>query len=317
MKFILFLTLGVQLASAVSHSLQYFYTAVTPGIHFPEFTCVGMVDEEQFVYYDSNIMKMIPKTEWIQKVVVGDPGYWDRQTQILQGNKEIFKINVDILMLRFNQSGGIHTVQLMYGCQLTDDGSTYGYMQFGYDGEDFLSLDLYTLTWIAPKPQSVITKYKWDANVDFTRARKKYLENICIEWLQKYVEHGRSTLERKVPPEVDLFQKDYSSPVVCHATGFFPKEVIISWQKNGEDLHEDVELGETLVNEDGTFQKKSLLTVSSEELKRDQYSCIIYHVGLEKEKVLMVSNRRLLTDDKTDETLFNKVISLLGFFFTG
>uniref|UniRef100_A0A8B9H9L7 Ig-like domain-containing protein n=1 Tax=Astyanax mexicanus TaxID=7994 RepID=A0A8B9H9L7_ASTMX len=72
---------------------------------------------------------------------------------------------------------------------------------------------------------------------------------------------------------------------VCHATGFFPKAVMISWQKNGEELNEDVELRETLPNEDGTFQKRSILTVSPEELKNNKYTCVVQHSSLEKEKV--------------------------------
>ena len=95
-----------------------------------------------------------------------------------------------------------------------------------------------------------------------------------------------------VPPEVSLFQKDSSSPVVCHATGFFPKAVMISWKKNGEDLDEDVELRETLPNQDRTFQKRSILTVPPEELKDHEYTCIIQHSSLEKEMVLQVSDLR-------------------------
>ncbi|KAL6466092.1 hypothetical protein MHYP_G00262250, partial [Metynnis hypsauchen] len=79
-----------------------------------------------------------------------------------------------------------------------------------------------------------------------------------------------------------------------HATGFFPKAVIISWQKNGEDLHEDVELRETLPNQDGTFQKRTVLTVPPEELNRNQHSCVVQHGGLEKEMVLQVSDCRVL-----------------------
>ncbi|XP_037387199.1 natural cytotoxicity triggering receptor 3 ligand 1-like [Pygocentrus nattereri] len=102
---------------------------------------------------------------------------------------------------------------------------------------------------------------------------------------------------RRVRPEASLFQKDSSSPVVCHATGFFPKAVNISWQKNGEDLHEDVEFRETLPNQDGTFQKRSVLTVSPEELNRHNYTCIIQHSSLEKEMVLYVSRRRVSGGD--------------------
>ncbi|KAI5085933.1 major histocompatibility complex class I UDA precursor, partial [Silurus meridionalis] len=44
-------------------------------------------------------------------------------------------------------------------------------------------------------------------------------------------------------PTASLFHKSSPSPgVVCHATGFFPKALNISWLKNGEDMYEDVEL---------------------------------------------------------------------------
>ncbi|KAL6478052.1 hypothetical protein MHYP_G00138870 [Metynnis hypsauchen] len=95
--------------------------------------------------------------------------------------------------------------------------------------------------------------------------------------------------------EVSPEAKDSSSPVVCHATGFFPKAAMISWQKNGEDLHEDVELRETLPNQDGTFQKRSVLTVSPEELTRHDYTCIIQHSSLEEEMVLQVSDNGVLS----------------------
>ncbi|XP_036454177.1 BOLA class I histocompatibility antigen, alpha chain BL3-6-like [Colossoma macropomum] len=133
--------------------------------------------------------------------------------------------------------------------------------------------------------KAVITEYKWEKTQD-AMFHKAYLENTCVQWLEKYVNYGRSTLERKVSPEVSLFQKDSSSPVVCHATGFYIKAVNISWQKYGEDLHEDVELRETLPNQDGTFQKRSILTVSPEELNKHNYTCIIQHSSLEKKMVI-------------------------------
>ena len=54
------------------------------------------------------------------------------------------------------------------------------------------------------------------------------------------------------PPEVSLFQKDSLSPVVCDATGFYPKPVNISWKENGEDLDADVELREMLPTQNRT-----------------------------------------------------------------
>ncbi|XP_053084821.1 BOLA class I histocompatibility antigen, alpha chain BL3-7 isoform X2 [Pangasianodon hypophthalmus] len=288
LKALIFLTVSLHLSSAVTHSLQYIYTAVT-GINFPEFTAVGQVDGEQFSYYDSNIRRETPKTEWIQKINAEDPDYWSRNTQKQQGAQEVYRVNVATAMQRFNQTKGVHTVQMMCGCERDDDGTTRGYTQYGYDGEDFLSLDLKTKTWIAAKPQAVSTKHKWDSTGAEANDMKNYLQNTCIKWLKKYVSYGRETLERKVRPEASLFQKHSPSPeVVCHATGFFPKAVMISWQKDGEDVYEDVELRETLPNQDGSFQKRSILTVPAEELQKHTYTCVIQHSSLEKELVLPV-----------------------------
>ncbi|KAI4894155.1 hypothetical protein NFI96_004512, partial [Prochilodus magdalenae] len=270
-----------------SHSLQYITTGSTPGTDFPEYTVVGLVDGEQFVYYDSTIEKMIPKTEWMERNEGEE--YWNRETEKQKNAREIFKADLDILMKRFDQTEGIHILQRRCGCELDDDGSIRGYFQFGYDGEDFLSLDLNNLTWTAAHQKAVSTKLKWEKAGD-PNYRKQYLDNDCVDYLKKYVEYGRSALERRVRPEVSRFQKN-SSSVVCHATGFYPKAVTISWQKNGEDLDEGVDLRETLPNQDGTFQRRSNLTVSPEELDKNEYTCVIQHAGLKNEKRLSWSGR--------------------------
>ncbi|KAI4873630.1 hypothetical protein NFI96_022549, partial [Prochilodus magdalenae] len=271
-----------------THSLDYFFTGVTLGISLPEFTAVGQVDGLQFAYYNSNTKKVILTADWINS---DDVEHWNLMTQIGQAHEAIFRLEVSSAMKLFNQTGGIHTWQRMFGCELHDDGTKTGYSNYGYDGEDFLSLDLNTVSWIAANDKAVIAKQEWESTSRAT-TQKAFVENDCIQRLQKYVDYGRATLEGKVRPEVSLFQKDSSSHMVCHATGFFPKAVMITWQKNGEEVHEDVELRETLPNLDETFQRSSILTVSPEELDKHNYICIIQHISLEKEMGLRVVNRR-------------------------
>ncbi|XP_016092312.1 H-2 class I histocompatibility antigen, Q9 alpha chain-like isoform X2 [Sinocyclocheilus grahami] len=277
MRHVLLLLLGAHLAYAGTHSLRYFYTAVSGDIDFPEFTAVGLVDEGQFVYFDSNTMKAVPKTEWIRQNEGAD--YWDRETQTFTGTHPTFKVDIQTIKGRFNQSAGVHTWQHMYGCELHDDGTKRGYAQFGYDGEDFVSFDKSTLTWTAANPQAVITKHKWEATEAQANIYKEYLENTCIEWIKKYVRYGKDTLERKVSPQVSLLQKSSLSPVSCHATGFYPSGVTVTWQKNGQDHIEDVDLGQLIPNEDGTFQVTSTITVTPDELKNNKFSCVVEHQG--------------------------------------
>ncbi|KAK3506023.1 hypothetical protein QTP70_020506 [Hemibagrus guttatus] len=273
--------------STVTHSLQYLYTAVTPGINFPEFTAVGQVDGQQIVYYDSKIRKMIPKTEWMQKIGIDD--YWNTETERTWSDQEDLHHLLHTVMKSFNHNKGVHTLQRVFGCELNYNWTVRGYNQFSYDGENFISLDLKTGTWTAAKPQALIIKKKWDNDRGYTVHWKNYLENICIEWLKMYMFYSRETLGRKVPPTASVFQKHSPSPeVVCHATGFFPKPVRIFWRKDGGPVYKDVEVRETLPNQDGSFQKRSILKVPAEELQKHTYTCVILHSSLKEKLVLQV-----------------------------
>ncbi|XP_042166003.1 H-2 class I histocompatibility antigen, Q9 alpha chain-like isoform X2 [Oncorhynchus tshawytscha] len=281
MKGFILLVLGIGLlhcASAATHSLRYVYTAISGIPNFPEFVNLGIVDGMQIDYYDSNTKRVVPKQDWMAKTEGSD--YWETETQVSIGAEQTFKAGIENIKPRFNQTGGVHVLQRMYGCELDDDGITRGYFQFGYDGADFLSLDKSTRTWTAANQKAVITKLKWDATGDNANYWKNYLENTCIEWLKKYVNYGKDTLERKVPPSVSLLQKTPSSPVTCHATGFYPSGVTVFWQKDGQEQHEDVLHGEILPNGDGTFQKSTQLKVTPEEWKNNKYQCVVQVTGI-------------------------------------
>ncbi|XP_039977563.1 class I histocompatibility antigen, F10 alpha chain isoform X2 [Xiphias gladius] len=287
-KTLIFLVLlGINGAAAVTHSLKYFYTGSSQVPNFPEFVAVGMVDNDQIDYYDSNTRRAEPKQDWMKKVTEDDPQYWERETGFLAGRQPIFKGNIEIAKQRFNQTGGVHIVQTMYGCEWDDEtGKVNGYNQYGYDGEDFIAFDLQTETWTAPKPESFITKQTWDDNKALITQQKQYLTQICPDWVKKYVDYGRSSLLRTELPSVSLLQKTPSSPVSCHATGFYPDRAVMFWRKGGEELHEDVDQGETLPNHDGTFQRSVDLKLSSVAPEDwGKYECVFQLSGVKEDIV--------------------------------
>uniref|UniRef100_A0A672KWN8 MHC class I-like antigen recognition-like domain-containing protein n=1 Tax=Sinocyclocheilus grahami TaxID=75366 RepID=A0A672KWN8_SINGR len=182
--------------SSGKHSLRYFYSGVSGVIDFPEFTAVGLVDDEQFMYFDSNIKKAVPKTEWIRQNEGAD--YWDRQTQPLIGSHQTFKNNIQVLKEWFNQSAGLHTLQRMYGCEFDDQtGATNAFKQYGYDGEDFVSLDWKELRYISPVQQGIQTAQNWNNKRGFLENDRNYYSTTCIERLKKYLQYGKSRLQKK------------------------------------------------------------------------------------------------------------------------
>ncbi|XP_053302261.1 major histocompatibility complex class I-related gene protein isoform X4 [Pleuronectes platessa] len=281
----LLLLTGAHSATARIHFLKYFLTGSSQVQNLPEFVAVGLLDDVQIGYYDSNTMKVEHKQDWMLKAT--DSEYWKRHTQHAFGSQQWFKDNMKTLKERFNQTGGVHIYQRMSGCEWDDEtGEVKGFNQYGYDGEDFISLDLETETWIAPTPKSVFTKLKWDQDKVRLAHNKYYFTHECPAFIKNVLEHGRSSLLRTELPRISLLQKSPSSPVSCHATGFYPDSAVLFWRREGEELHEDVYQGEVLPNHDGTFQMSSDLKVSSispEDWRR--YECVFQISGVKEDIV--------------------------------
>ncbi|XP_013912819.1 PREDICTED: H-2 class I histocompatibility antigen, Q10 alpha chain-like [Thamnophis sirtalis] len=91
---------------------------------------------------------------------------------------------------------GLHSLQWMCGCELRGDKSKRGFWQYGYEGRTFITFDKETLTWVAPEPQAQITQRKWDGVPGKNERQKSYLEEICIDWIEKYLSYGKETLLR-------------------------------------------------------------------------------------------------------------------------
>ncbi|XP_077404171.1 class I histocompatibility antigen, F10 alpha chain-like [Vanacampus margaritifer] len=287
----------------VLHSLKYFQTASSHIPNLPSYLVVGYVDGVLIVRYDSKSRKAKAKQDWMNKINEVDPHYWEAQTQKNIYSEQVNKINIEIAKERFNQTGGVHMFQEMYGCEWDDETDEVdGWQHLSYDGEDFISFDLSTLRWIAVKPQAVVTKHKWDQDDVGNQHLKFYYSEICPFYLKKYVSSGKDFLMRTELPVVSLLQKTPSSPITCHASGFYPSVSALFWRKDGEELHEDVEIGELLPNHDGTFQTTAHLKAELPADAEGRYECVFQLAGVKDEMVTKLDRRSILSNHEEDAT---------------
>ncbi|XP_053722438.1 major histocompatibility complex class I-related gene protein-like isoform X5 [Synchiropus splendidus] len=199
---------------------------------------------------------------------------------------------------------GVHTLQVMHGCEWDDEtGEVSGHYRLGYDGEDFTALDLKTLTWIAENQLANITKHQWDNDEGRNKYLRYYLKTQCPEQLKKLLHYGNSSLLRTELPSVSLLQKTPSSPIVCHATGFYPPRAILFWTKDGEELLDDVDIGEVLPNPDGTFQMRTELKLRDPSEAWERFTCVFYLAGVVEALHTSLDKEAILTKRKKDQTI--------------
>nr|CAE6054421.1 A3 [Macaca fascicularis] len=269
---------------AGSHSMRYFYTSMSrPGRGEPRFIAVGYVDDTQFVRFDSDAasQRMEPRAPWVEQE---GPEYWDRETRNMKTATQNAPVALRNLRGYYNQSEvGSHTFQRMVGCDLGPDGRLLrGYEQYAYDGRDYIALNEDLRSWTAADVAAQNTQRKWEAAGAAERMRA-YLEGTCLEWLRRHLENGKETLQRADPPKTHVTHhpvSDHEATLRCWALGFYPAEITLTWQRDGEDQTQDTELVETRPAGDGTFQKWAAVVVPSG--KEQRYTCHVQHEGLPK-----------------------------------
>ncbi|XP_041867644.1 major histocompatibility complex class I-related gene protein-like [Melanotaenia boesemani] len=291
----LLLLLLCRMSSSVKYSLTFMSTGFSGVPNMPDFMITTEFGQMQPEYCDSN------------KIIRSYPGFWEKVNQIdpqilklySEGCFEIHPLvykGVINKLKENNTNEAVHILQGMVGCEWDEStGDVTPFLRRGYDGEDFMELDMKTFTWIVQNPLAAPIKQMWETNPGTKTILRQFYTEICPHWLKTFVSVG--PLKETELPSVSLLQKTPSSPVSCHATGFYPNTALMFWRKDGEEIHENVEHGEILHNHDWTFQLSVKLEVSSippEDWRR--YDCVFQFSGLENNITTILDKNMIRTN---------------------
>lgn len=131
-----------------------------------------------------------------------------------EAHRNILESIYNILDLTNNT---VDVVQRRRGCRSAADGSETAFDTWALNGDDFLTLDLETLTWISKSHSSVKIKEIWDKSRTRSHAFRAFLKNFCPEMIQQ--------MSLKAVPkntELRVFAKPVENSeeaqLLCHVT---------------------------------------------------------------------------------------------------
>uniref|UniRef100_A0A674J1L2 Ig-like domain-containing protein n=1 Tax=Terrapene triunguis TaxID=2587831 RepID=A0A674J1L2_9SAUR len=186
-------------------------------------------------------------------------------------------------------STGIHTEQVHVGCALSDQAPMDPRFQYAYDGGDFISFDNQTGTWVAAVQLAVPVKQLWETGDKFwTQFVQRYLQHECLETLQSLgwvspapepdehpPTHTHTYINRANAP-------DSSITLSCHARGFYPRPIHVSWVRDGEDILAETDSSGILPNDIHSYYTQSSLEISPQQEDGHRYACRVEHSSLEE-----------------------------------
>ncbi|XP_038199793.1 patr class I histocompatibility antigen, A-2 alpha chain-like [Arvicola amphibius] len=284
---LLLVALTPTLAQTWSHSLSYLDFAVSrPGLE-PRYIFIGYVDDKQFVHFDSNAQsqRLEPRGPLVEKL---PPEYWEQWMSTVKIRKQNVPVLLQAVVQEYNVSQDVsHTFQCLEGCVIGPDRRFLrGYSRHAFDGQDYVALSEDLKTWRVADSAPQITGQTWKKTVP-AESRRAFLEVECVRLLLGFLEMGKEILLYTDPPKAHVTHHPRPEGDVtlrCWALGFYPSEITLTWQRDGEDQTQDMELVETRPTGDGTFQKWAAVVVPSGEEQR--YTCHVVHKGLPKPLIL-------------------------------
>ncbi|KAJ8334455.1 hypothetical protein SKAU_G00400940 [Synaphobranchus kaupii] len=256
-----------------NHSLIIFVTFAPGHRVLPEYTSYGMLDDLRVFHYESNSMTLSSPLKhhaslssvWkaLEDCTIFKTGFFNR---FVRDANTTLAVNVPIL-------------QLIYGCQLDEDGNQRGLYDFSVGGQHSLTLDQESVSWTTYHPQAMGFKDILDGFKIWNRNNLMYIKQDCVPRLKKFYEHSKEMINRKDRPEVVVRSRSGAVLVLlCIVTGFYPREISVTWERDGETVSENVLSTDILPNHDFTYQVRKSVDIAADDQRK--YTCRVEHSSL-------------------------------------
>ncbi|XP_044515235.1 zinc-alpha-2-glycoprotein-like [Gracilinanus agilis] len=278
---------------AVHHRLMGQLTAVGSAHSLLEVSAISFLDDVEVGSYNKEHKQIVVKIPWISKAL-GDNYVTQLVDDLLLNQEEDLRWTIEYVARNDTNHDRNHTAQLLAECEIDNNITVKSQIHLIWDGVEIFRIDEEVGHWEIinlefKQYQHILESLLW------TTLRKRYMKLYCVDVMRKVV--GYSHIRDNVAPEMAVSQHvstEGSIILSCIATGFYPRSILMHWEKNGKlgiwgNESSSGTLG-TLPNMDSTFYLKITLELSSEDSGAG-YSCVVEHSELKTPAIYSVPGK--------------------------
>ncbi|XP_058866726.1 class II histocompatibility antigen, B-L beta chain-like [Acipenser ruthenus] len=200
-------------------------------------------------------------------------------TQCLRG-----LVLVSLMMCSSKTSIGVdgYLMQVMSDCEYSDSSMTDMVFSRSYvfNKKEFIHYDTKIQKYVGNTACGVKNAEEWNKDKAQLAGMLGQVDGYCKPNAELDLSF---TTDRKIPPAVRVrsmkpFSSQHQTMLVCYAFGFYPREIKVTWLRNGAKVTADVSSSELLHDGDWTYQIHSYLELTPQS--GDSYTCRVEHSTL-------------------------------------
>ncbi|XP_020856819.1 zinc-alpha-2-glycoprotein-like isoform X2 [Phascolarctos cinereus] len=287
--FLILVEFALRETMAVRHRHVGQFTAVGTTHSLLELSAISFIDDVEVGSYNKVHQQIIIKVPWTSKAL--GVNYITQRRNLLVDHEKHFLWMMHYFAKNDTNHDRNHTGQLLADCEMDNDIKVNSHVHIIWDGEEIYRIDEEVGHWEYLKPE--FKKYQHILESPFwTDLRKLYMNQYCVDLMRKIVWY--SILRDNVPPEVTVSRRvnrEGSIILSCTATGFYPRSILLRWEKDGKlgVWGKETSTG-TLPNADSTFYLRVTLELPPEDSGMG-YTCVVEHIELKTPAVYPVPEK--------------------------
>ncbi|XP_020856665.2 zinc-alpha-2-glycoprotein-like [Phascolarctos cinereus] len=258
---------------AALHSLETQFTGLAITNNLPDIIFNVWVDSQLLFSYNTQSKELLIKLGWAYPPLKNK--LMERLNQQLQqGAEDDLRRFCTYWMVSYNETWEIQITQVTVFCELDGDIQVDSQMRVAFDGETVCQLDEHSEGWVTKKAE--VTRFC------------KYLED-SVQWDRLLIEECPKFLKvvldlfhlkENEPPEVTVSRQDAPDgriTLFCTARGFYPRPILLHWEKNGQmGIWGKESSSGTLPNADATFYLQVIVELQPRD-PGEGYACAVEH----------------------------------------
>ncbi|XP_067413535.1 HLA class II histocompatibility antigen, DP beta 1 chain-like [Emydura macquarii macquarii] len=173
-------------------------------------------------------------------------------------------------------------LQIQKSCELDDDsGTTRATTRYSLNGQDLLQYRADQNRWFSVHPAAWRVAERWNRQGDTFAAMKVHTLHYCRFLFEKMAPF---TAQKTARPAARVAlvpgTQDRPSRLICHVTGFYPRDIEVTWERGGRGAQGEQVTSGIQPNADPTFQVRVSIELGQEGVGPTEHVCVVRHSSL-------------------------------------